>query len=228
MLKTLKTGVAIAAIATLPLAVACSDQSAEYDSAAVQTDNQTAYDDSVMVSPADDTLADDTMMDQDTTTEYASTDEMSTDTAMDTQEPVTVIAAAEEAGQFTTLIAALNAAGLTQTLEGEGPYTIFAPTDAAFDQLPEGTLDELMKPENQGRLTEILTFHMIHGEVTAGDIASAQADTEKESLEGEKLMIKVIDGKVEVNNATVTSTDIQAGNGVIHVIDTVLIPETSA
>ena len=126
------------------------------------------------------------------------------------------------AGGFTTLVAAVKAAGLVDTLKGAGPFTVFAPTDAAFAKLPAGTVESLMKPENKAKLQAILTYHVVAGKVMAQDVI--KLDSAK-TIEGENLSIKTADGGVMVNNAHVTKTDIATSNGVIHVIDTVLLPK---
>ena len=126
------------------------------------------------------------------------------------------------AGGFTTLVAAVKAAGLVDTLKGPGPFTVFAPTDAAFAKLPPGTLDSLLKPENKAKLVAILTYHVVPGKVMAADVVKLKT---AKTVQGQSLTIKVKDGKVMVNNANVTKTDIEASNGVIHVIDTVLMPK---
>jgi uncharacterized surface protein with fasciclin (FAS1) repeats len=126
------------------------------------------------------------------------------------------------AGGFTTLVAAVKAAGLVDTLKGPGPFTVFAPTDAAFAKLPPGTLDSLLKPENKAKLVSILTYHVVPGSVMAADVVKLHT---AKTVQGESITIKVKDGAVMVNNAHVTKTDIVASNGVIHVIDTVLMPK---
>jgi uncharacterized surface protein with fasciclin (FAS1) repeats len=131
-----------------------------------------------------------------------------------------IVETAVAAGNFTTLARALEAAGLVQTLKGEGPFTVFAPTDAAFAALPAGTLDQLLA--NKEELTKVLTYHVVAGKVTSADVAKL---TEATTVEGSKLQIKVEGGKVMINDATVTTADVMAKNGVIHVIDRVLIPE---
>ena len=131
-----------------------------------------------------------------------------------------IVETATEAGDFTTLLAAAEAAGLVETLKGEGPFTVFAPTDEAFAALPEGTVDELLMPENQEQLTEILTYHVVPGAVMSTDLSDGMMP---ETVEGSTLEISTTDG-VMVNDATVTQPDIEASNGVIHVIDTVLMP----
>ena len=124
-------------------------------------------------------------------------------------------------GNFKTLVAALGAAGLVTTVSGPGPFTVFAPTDAAFAKLPAGTLENLLKPENKDELTSILTYHVVAGKVMAADVVKlSQAKT----VNGKMLMVKVHGGNVMINDAKVTSTDIAASNGVIHVIDSVVLP----
>lgn len=132
-----------------------------------------------------------------------------------------IVETAVAAGQFKTLAAALGAAGLVNTLKGPGPFTVFAPTDAAFAKLPEGTVATLLKPENKAALTAILTYHVVAGKVMAADVVKlAKART----VNGADVAITVSNGTVMINNATVTTADIVASNGVIHVIDTVLLP----
>lgn len=131
-----------------------------------------------------------------------------------------IIETAAAAGSFNTLASAIEAAGLTETLKGEGPFTVFAPTDQAFAKLPDGTLDALLK--DKARLTAILTYHVLPGRVTSGDVAGLSS---AKTVNGTDLAIKVQDGKVMVGEATVTQTDIAASNGVIHVVDQVLLPQ---
>jgi uncharacterized surface protein with fasciclin (FAS1) repeats len=126
------------------------------------------------------------------------------------------------AGHFNTLVAAVKAAGLVETLKGPGPFTVFAPTDEAFAKLPPGTLENLLKPENKEQLQKILAYHVVAGQVTAKDVAKIHS---AKTLEGGSLTVHAGDGGVMVNNASVTKTDIAASNGVIHVIDTVLLPQ---
>ena len=127
------------------------------------------------------------------------------------------------AGTFKTLAAALEAAGLVETLKGEGPFTVFAPTDEAFAKLDKALLDDLLKPENKDTLVAILTYHVVAGKVTAADVVKL---TSAKTVQGEEITIKVDSyaGTVMVNDAKVTATDIMASNGVIHVIDTVILP----
>ncbi|GIV63472.1 MAG: fasciclin domain-containing protein [Chloroflexota bacterium] len=138
-----------------------------------------------------------------------------------TPAPQTIVDIAVADGRFTTLVAAVQAAGLVETLAGEGPFTVFAPTDEAFAKLPAGTLEELLKPENKQQLTDILLYHVVPGKVMAADVVNL---SEAETALGEKVSIKVEDGKVFINDAQVILTDIEASNGVIHVIDTVILP----
>ncbi len=134
-----------------------------------------------------------------------------------------IVDTAVNAGQFNTLATALQAAGLVDTLKGPGPFTVFAPTDAAFAELPSGTLDSLLADPDQ--LRAVLTYHVIAGEVRAADVSMLQQAT---TVEGEDVTINAADGMVQVNDATVTTTDILASNGVIHIIDTVLLPPSLA
>jgi uncharacterized surface protein with fasciclin (FAS1) repeats len=133
-----------------------------------------------------------------------------------------IVDTAVAAGQFETLVAAVEAAGLVDTLKGEGPFTVFAPTDEAFAALPEGTLDELLMPENQETLQAILTYHVVPGKVMAEDAMGLES---AETVQGQEITITTLDGSVMINEATVIQADIEASNGVIHVIDAVLLPE---
>ena len=133
-----------------------------------------------------------------------------------------IVDTAVGAGQFKTLAAALQAAGLVETLKGKGPFTVFAPTDAAFAKLPAGTVEMLLKPENKAKLTAILTYHVVAGKVMAADVVKV---TSAKTVQGESVAVKVTGGKVMINNAHVVTADIAASNGVIHVIDTVLMPK---
>jgi len=126
------------------------------------------------------------------------------------------------AGKFNTLVAAVKAAGLVDTLKGPGPFTVFAPTDEAFAKLPAGTLETLLKPENKTRLQSILLYHVVSGKVTSQDVVKLNSAT---TVEGGSIAIKTLNNGVMVNNAHVTQTDIAASNGVIHVIDAVILPE---
>jgi len=122
---------------------------------------------------------------------------------------------------FSTLVAALQAADLVDVLSGDGPFTVFAPTNEAFAQLPPGTVEMLLLPENKGKLTAILTYHVVAGKVMAADVVTL---IEAKSVEGNTIAVSVADGAVMVDGATVVATDIEASNGVIHVIDAVIIP----
>ena len=135
-----------------------------------------------------------------------------------------IVDTAVAAGQFKTLAAALTAAGLVDTLKGPGPFTVFAPTDAAFAELPAGTVDTLLKPENKAKLTAILTYHVVAGKVMAADVVKLK---EAKTVNGAMVAVKVDGGNVMINNAKVTTADIAASNGVIHVIDTVLLPPSN-
>jgi uncharacterized surface protein with fasciclin (FAS1) repeats len=135
-----------------------------------------------------------------------------------------IVDTAVSAGQFTTLAAALDAAGLVDTLKGPGPFTVFAPTDAAFAKLPGGTVEDLLKPENKNQLTAILTYHVVPGTVMATDVVKLD---EAKTVNGKMVKVKVDGGNVMINDAKVTATDIATSNGVIHVIDTVILPPKS-
>ena len=132
-----------------------------------------------------------------------------------------IVAVAASNDQFKTLVAAVKAADLVSVLQGDGPFTVFAPTDEAFAKLPKGTLESLLKPENKAKLQKILKYHVVPAKVMAADVESGKVGT----AAGDKLTIKVADGKVHIDNATVIKTDIVAKNGVIHVIDSVVLPE---
>jgi uncharacterized surface protein with fasciclin (FAS1) repeats len=132
-----------------------------------------------------------------------------------------IVETAVAAGQFNTLAAALDAAGLVATLQGEGPFTVFAPTDEAFAKLPAGTVESLLKAENRDQLVAILTYHVVAGKVMAKDVVSLSEAT---TVNGSNLSITVVDGKVRINDATVIAADVDTSNGVIHVVDTVILP----
>jgi uncharacterized surface protein with fasciclin (FAS1) repeats len=132
-----------------------------------------------------------------------------------------IVAVASKNGSFKTLVAALKAAGLVETLQGTGPFTVFAPTDEAFGKLPHGTVEDLLKPENKAKLVAVLTYHVVAGKVMAADVKTMKAET----VNGQSLDVKVTDGHVTVDNAKVVKTDVAASNGVIHVIDTVVLPK---
>lgn len=126
------------------------------------------------------------------------------------------------AGKFNTLVAAVKAAGLVETLKGSGPFTVFAPTDEAFAKLPAGTVENLLKPENKAKLQSILTYHVVAGKVMAADVVKLNS---AQTVQGQNISIKTTGGGVMVNNANVVKADIETSNGVIHVIDTVILPQ---
>lgn len=132
-----------------------------------------------------------------------------------------IVDTAVSAGSFNTLVAAVKAAGLVETLRGEGPFTVFAPTDEAFAALPAGTVEDLLKPENKEKLVSILTYHVVPGKVLSTDLSGKTLDVS--TVQGSSVKINATAG-VKVDSATVTAADIEASNGVIHVIDTVIIP----
>ena len=137
------------------------------------------------------------------------------------KEQTDIVDTAVAAGSFNTLAAALEAGDLIGTLKAEGPYTVFAPSDEAFAQLPDGTVEMLLLPENKDKLVEILTYHVVPGKVTAAEVVTLNSAT---TANGSDLAIRVVDDTVFVNDARVVATDIGASNGVIHVVDTVILP----
>ncbi len=132
-----------------------------------------------------------------------------------------IVDTAVAAGSFKTLAAALGAGGLVDTLKSKGPFTVFAPTDEAFAKLPKGTVEDLLKPENKAKLVKILTYHVVPGKVTAADVVKLSS---AKTVEGSEVKIAVNGGKVKVDNAQVVKADIVTSNGVIHVIDSVILP----
>lgn len=154
-----------------------------------------------------------------TIAEEVTTTTVAESTTTEAMEQMSIVATAEAAGDFTTLLAAVEAAGLVETLEGEGPYTVFAPTDDAFAALPEGTVEGLL--EDPEALSDILLYHVVPGEVTSDQVVTLESAT---TAQGSDVSIRVEGDSVFVNDAQVIMTDIQASNGVIHVIDAVLLP----
>ncbi len=132
-----------------------------------------------------------------------------------------IVDTAVGADAFSTLVAAVKAAGLVETLKGDGPFTVFAPTNEAFAKLPEGTVESLLKPENKDKLVAVLTYHVVPGKVMAADVVKLK---NAKTVQGGEVDIVVADGKVKVDNANVVKTDIECSNGVIHVIDAVILP----
>jgi transforming growth factor-beta-induced protein len=157
---------------------------------------------------------------EESATTEAAAEESGEETSEEAAEAGTIVDVAVGAGTFDTLVAAVTAAGLAETLSGEGPFTVFAPTDDAFAALPAGLVDALLLPENEAALTAVLTYHVLGAEVPSSDVTAGDVET----LQGESITIGVEDGTVTVNDATVTAVDVEASNGVIHVIDTVLVP----
>jgi uncharacterized surface protein with fasciclin (FAS1) repeats len=133
-----------------------------------------------------------------------------------------IVDTAVAAGSFKTLVTAVQAAGLVETLKGTGPFTVFAPTDEAFAKLPKGTVESLLKPENKAKLQAILTYHVVPGKVTADEVTKLK---NARTVNGEALTVSQMNGSVMVDNAKVVKTDIMASNGVIHIIDTVVLPK---
>ena len=136
-----------------------------------------------------------------------------------------IVDTAVKAGSFNTLVAAVKAAGLVDTLKGKGPFTVFAPTDEAFAKLPEGTVANLLKPENKDQLIAVLTYHVVPGKVMAADVVKVKS---AKTVQGQEVTVAVADGKVMIDNATVVKTDIGCSNGVIHVIDSVILPKADS
>ena len=137
-------------------------------------------------------------------------------------EKADIVDTAVSAKSFSTLVAAVKAAGLVDTLKGKGPFTVFAPTDEAFKKLPKGTVENLLKPENKEKLIAVLTYHVVPGSVMAKDVVKLK---DAKTVQGQKVKITVKDGKVKVDDANVVKTDINCKNGVIHVIDAVILPK---
>lgn len=133
-----------------------------------------------------------------------------------------IVDVAASNSEFSTLVAAVKAAGLVDALKAEGPITVFAPNNAAFDKLPEGTVESLLKPENKDTLIQVLTYHVVPGKVDAAQVVKLNS---AETLLGQDVSIKTMDSKVMINNAEVLATDVMASNGIIHVIDTVIMPK---
>jgi uncharacterized surface protein with fasciclin (FAS1) repeats len=132
-----------------------------------------------------------------------------------------IVELAQATPDLSTLVTAVVAADLAETLSGDGPFTVFAPTNEAFEALPAGTLDDLLKPENKDQLTDVLTYHVVAGDVMSSDLTDGQEIT---TLQGDTLTVKITDGVVTINGATVTTADVDASNGVVHIIDQVLLP----
>jgi uncharacterized surface protein with fasciclin (FAS1) repeats len=149
-------------------------------------------------------------------------EETATPTPPVVEAPKDVVDIAMGSADHSTLVAAVKAAGLVETLKGAGPFTIFAPTNAAFSALPAGTVDGLLKPEKKADLTKILTYHVVAGAVKAADLKDGQ---KVKTLQGGELTVSIKDGKVKINGANVTAADLSGSNGVIHVVDAVLMPK---
>ena len=132
-----------------------------------------------------------------------------------------IVDTAVEAGSFGTLVAAVQAAGLVETLKGEGPFTVFAPTDAAFEALPDGTVENLLKPENKDQLVAVLTYHVVPGKVMSSDLSEGMT---AKTVQGGDVTI-TLEGGPKINGATISTPDVETSNGVIHVIDAVILPQ---
>jgi uncharacterized surface protein with fasciclin (FAS1) repeats len=153
---------------------------------------------------------------------HAGHHEMKEDHAGHNEMKKDIVDVAVENGSFTTLVAALKAGGLVDTLKGDGPFTVFAPTDDAFAKLPEGTVEMLLQPENKDKLVAILTYHVVSGKVMAKDVMEIKMAT---TIQGSMVKVDVVYGSVMIDNAEVVMADVKASNGVIHVVDTVLMPK---
>jgi len=132
-----------------------------------------------------------------------------------------IVQLASETESLSTLVAAVKAGDLVETLQGDGPFTVFAPTNEAFDALPDGTLETLLDPENQDMLIDILTYHVVSGKVMSGDLSDGMT---AETVQGSDITISISDAGVKVDDATVAMADVEASNGVVHVIDSVILP----
>jgi uncharacterized surface protein with fasciclin (FAS1) repeats len=152
--------------------------------------------------------------------EVPTTEPTPTTPVTETKETRNLVVLANANGSFKTLVAALTAAGLIDTLQGEGPFTIFAPTDAAFAKLPQDAVRDLLKPENKEVLIKVLTYHVVSGKVLSSDLKSGEVKT----LEGDPITVKVDSNGVQINDAKVTQADIEGSNGVIHQIDNLILP----
>jgi uncharacterized surface protein with fasciclin (FAS1) repeats len=138
------------------------------------------------------------------------------------EKPKTIVETAAGIEDFSTLVAAVKAAGLVETLSDKGPYTVFAPTNEAFAKLPEGTVEDLLKPENKKKLVAVLTYHVVPGKVMAADVVKVK---EAKTAQGGKVKVTVKDDEVMINDSKVVKTDVECSNGVVHVIDSVLLPQ---
>jgi uncharacterized surface protein with fasciclin (FAS1) repeats len=132
-----------------------------------------------------------------------------------------IVELASDTDNLSTLVAAVKAAGLVETLSGEGPFTVFAPTNEAFAALPEGTVENLLKPENRDMLVKILTYHVVSGKVMSGDLSDGMM---AETVEGSQISVSITDAGVSINDASVVTADVEASNGVVHLIDSVIMP----
>ncbi|UZD21749.1 fasciclin domain-containing protein [Algoriphagus halophytocola] len=151
----------------------------------------------------------------------ASSFTLKTNSVHETKFDADIVELAASQDFLTTLVAAVKAGDLVETLQGDGPFTVFAPTNEAFAKLPEGTVENLLKPENKAQLVKILTYHVVPGKVMSADLKNGQM---AKTAEGSSIKVTLMDGKAMVNNATVTTADIEADNGVVHIIDTVIMP----
>lgn len=160
-------------------------------------------------------------MTDDTETTAASTDEMAAEESNEMSDSPDIVALASSQDNLSTLVTAVQAAGLVETLQGDGPFTVFAPTDEAFEALPAGTLENLLKPENKEQLASVLTYHVVSGEVMSSDLSDGMTPG---TVEGSTVEVSIDGETVMINDATVVAADVEASNGVVHVIDKVILP----
>lgn len=151
----------------------------------------------------------------------ASSFTLKTNPVHETKVDADIVELAASQDMLSTLVAAVKAAGLVETLKGDGPFTVFAPTNEAFAKLPKGTVEDLLKPENKAKLAKILSYHVVSGKVLSGDLKNGQM---AKTVEGSDVKVTMMDGKVMINNANVIKADVMADNGVVHIIDTVIMP----
>ncbi|REG84053.1 fasciclin domain-containing protein [Algoriphagus antarcticus] len=151
----------------------------------------------------------------------ASSFTMKTSTVHETRFDADIVDLAASQDMLSTLVAAVKAAGLVETLKGDGPFTVFAPTNEAFAKLPEGTVEDLLKPENKAQLAKILSYHVVAGKVMSTDLKNGQM---AKTVEGSEVKVTLMNGKAMINNANVIKADVMADNGVVHIIDTVIMP----
>lgn len=220
LLATISSVTALAACSQ-PTADNSTEQPGTEQATGTSETTTTAPDTTVSATPpAPDATVSATPPAPDATTEAVATDGTDSGAALVSNESESVVGIASSSPSFSTFTQAVEAAGLTETLAGDGAYTVFAPTDEAFAALPAGTLEELLKPENKEQLVKVLQYHVLPTEVASSQIQPGEVPT----VEGSNLNLELVDGKVKVNGAEVVQPDINGSNGVIHVIDQVILP----